>query len=253
MNVIPRLLTGSPSFLVVCLALAASFFTLSAEAASEKEAILNKLSAAGPGIPVQEVRDSRVEGIYEVELATGEILYSTPDGEYVFTGDMYQVAPQGFKNITEERRMSTRAKQVAELDESGMIVFPAKGEKKAQITVFTDIDCVYCRKLHKEVNQLNEMGIAVRYLGFPRAGIGSGSYYAMVSVWCADNQQDAMTRAKQGESVPESQCENPIADQYRLGQRLGVQGTPAIFLDDGRLLPGYMPAERLAGILQVSN
>ncbi|WP_051206209.1 DsbC family protein [Oceanospirillum maris] len=224
-------------------------FAAHAQAATPEEMILKKLEGAGPNIPVNEVRPSRVESIYEVELSTGEILYSTADGGYIFTGDMYQVAPQGFKNITEERRMAARAKEVAALDENQMVVFPATGEKKGQITVFTDIDCAYCRKLHQEVKELNDMGISVRYLGFPRAGVGSGSYYSMVSVWCSENQQDAMSRAKRGESIDEKQCENPIADQYRLGQQLGVQGTPAIFLDDGRLLPGYMPAKRLATAL----
>ncbi|MDX1397257.1 MAG: DsbC family protein [Oceanospirillum sp.] len=249
MKILPRLLQGSPSVFVALVMLAASLFSVSAQAATPEEVILKKLESAGPSIPVDEIRPSLIESIYEVELKSGEILYSTADGGYIFTGDLYQVAPQGFKNITEERRMTARAAEISNLDESQMVVFPAKGEQKGQVTVFTDIDCVYCRKLHKEVSELNDMGITVRYLGFPRAGIGSGSYYSMVSVWCSENQQDAMTRAKLGESIEEKQCENPIADQYRLGQKLGVQGTPAIFLEDGRLLPGYMPAKRLATAL----
>ncbi|OOV88772.1 DsbC family protein [Oceanospirillum linum] len=249
MKILPRLLNSSQSVIATCLALVVFFLPVSAQAATPEEIILQKLESAGPSIPVDEIRPSLVEAIYEVELKTGEILYSTADGAYIFTGDLYQIAPQGFKNITEERRMAARASEIKSLDASQMVVFPAKGEQKGQITVFTDIDCVYCRKLHKEVTKLNELGVTVRYLGFPRAGIGSGSYYSMVSVWCAENQQDAMTQAKQGESVEDKQCENPIADQYRLGQKLGVQGTPAIFLDDGRLLPGYMPAERLATAL----
>ncbi len=249
MKILPRLLDSSQSVIAICLVLAASFLSASAQGATPEEIILKKLESAGPSIPVDEIRPSLVEAIYEVELKTGEILYSTADGGYIFTGDLYQIAPQGFKNITEERRMAARATEIKNLDASQMVVFPARGEQKGQITVFTDIDCVYCRKLHKEVTELNDLGITVRYLGFPRAGIGSGSYYSMVSVWCAENQQDAMTQAKQGESIEDKQCENPIADQYRLGQKLGVQGTPAIFLDDGRLLPGYMPAERLATAL----
>lgn len=252
MKVMPRLLTGSQSLFALGFLLVASLFSFSVQASSPEEVILKKLEAAGPTIPVDQIRPSRIASIYEVELKTGEVLYSTSDGEYIFTGDLYQVAPEGFKNISEERRMNARAEQIRSLDASEMVVFPAAGEQKGLITVFTDIDCVYCRKLHKEVPELNEMGIAVRYLGFPRAGIGSGSYYSMVSVWCAENQQNAMTRAKQGESIEEKQCENPIADQYRLGQKLGVQGTPAIFLEDGRLLPGYMPANRLAAALGIT-
>lgn len=249
MKLLSRLLSRSQSKIAFGFMLVIGLFSFSVQAATPEEMILKKLEGASPNIPVDEIRPSLIESIYEVELKTGEVLYSTADGGYIFTGDLYQVAPQGFKNISEERRMTARATEISNLDESQMIVFPAKGEQKGQITVFTDIDCVYCRKLHKEVPELNEMGIKVRYLGFPRAGIGSGSYYSMVSVWCSENQQNAMTRAKLGESIEEKQCENPIADQYRLGQKLGVQGTPAIFLEDGRLLPGYMPAKRLATAL----
>ncbi len=220
-------------------------------AASAEDNILQKLQAASPGIPVAEIRSSALEGFYEVELTSGEILYSSSDGGYLFTGDLYQVAAKGFKNITEERRMTARSEQISGLDEQQMVVFPAEGEEKGQITVFTDIDCAYCRKLHQEVPELNKMGIAVRYLGFPRAGIGSGSYYTMVSAWCAENQLDAMTKAKQGVSIEDKRCANPIAEQYKLGQKLGVQGTPAIFLDDGRLLPGYMPAARISAALGI--
>lgn len=252
LKVLPELLSGSSSlFASVLLLVAGLLQAFAVQAATPEEAILEKLEGAGPSIPVVEIRPSVVESIYEVELKTGEILYSTADGGYIFTGDLYQVAPQGFKNISEERRMSARAGEIRQLDTDQMVVFPATGEQKGQVTVFTDIDCVYCRKLHKEVPELNALGVTVRYLGFPRAGVGSGSYYSMVSVWCAENQQNAMTRAKQGESIEEKQCENPIADQYRLGQKLGVQGTPAIFLEDGRLLPGYMPAKRLAAALGI--
>lgn len=220
-------------------------------AENPEDVILKKLKGAGPDIPVSEIRKASVPAFYEVELTSGEILYATEDGQYLFTGDLYQIADQGFKNLTEERRMTARADQMASLDENKMVVFPAEGDEKGQITVFTDIDCAYCRKLHQEVPELNKMGITVRYLGFPRAGIGSGSYYTMVSAWCAENQLDAMTKAKRGESIEDKRCDNPIAEQYRLGQKLGVQGTPAIFLDDGRLLPGYMPAARIASALNI--
>ncbi len=226
-----------------------SVLALPALAESAEDVILKKLKAAGPAIPVNEIRPAVLPNFYEVELSSGEILYASEDGQYLFTGDLYQIAEQGFKNISEERRMTKRADQITGMDEQQMVVFPAEGEEKGQITVFTDIDCAYCRKLHQEVPELNKMGIAVRYLGFPRAGVGSASYYTMVSVWCAENQLDAMTQAKRGETIEEKRCANPIADQYKQGQQLGVQGTPAIFLDDGRLLPGYMPAARISAAL----
>lgn len=220
-----------------------------AYAITAEEVIKQKLQAAGRDIPISVVRPSVVENIYEVELNSGEIFYSTSDGGYLFSGDLYQVAPQGFKNVTEEGRMQARAQQIQSLDEKTLLIFPAEGEKKGQITVFTDVDCGYCRKLHQEVPELNKMGISVRYMAFPRAGLDSDVYRTMVSIWCSDNPQEALTRAKQGESIASKACSNPVAAQYQLGQKLGVNGTPAIFLDDGRLLPGYMPAARIATTL----
>ena len=133
------------------------------------------------------------------------------------------------------------------VDASDMVVF-APEEPKTHITVFTDVDCGYCRKLHSEVEQLNNLGIEVRYMAFPRGGMQSPAAQVMQSVWCADNRQQAMTSAKQGKTVEEKTCANPVAQEYELGKQLGVQGTPAIFLANGVMIPGYQPAQQLATI-----
>ena len=127
------------------------------------------------------------------------------------------------------------------------LVFAATGKRKATISVFTDVDCDYCRKLHLEVPELNAMGVEVRYLAYPRAGVGSESYRKIVSAWCATDPNTALTALKAGKTITDNQCsDNPVADQYQLGQQMGISGTPAILLEDGRLLPGYMPAAQLA-------
>jgi len=113
------------------------------------------------------------------------------------------------------------------------------------VQVFTDSTCPYCSRLHEQVSELNKQGVEVRYLAFPRQGLQGKGFNDLVNIWCADNQQQAMTDAKAGKNLPAKQCDNPIAEQYELGRRLGVQGTPAIFLPDGRLIPGFVPAERL--------
>jgi thiol:disulfide interchange protein DsbC len=134
-----------------------------------------------------------------------------------------------------------------------MIVFSPKGQVKASVTVFTDVDCGYCQKLHEEVPALNAKGIEVRYLAYPRAGIGSPSYNKIVSAWCANDQQDALTKLKRRQPIPTNICAgNPVAAQFALGGKMGVRGTPALVLESGRLLPGYMPADRLAAELGVN-
>ena len=134
-----------------------------------------------------------------------------------------------------------------------MIIFKPEGEIKAVMNVFTDVDCGYCRKFHQEVPQLNAMGIEIRYLAYPRAGIPSGSYDKIAKAWCAEDQQDILTKVKSGQRVDVEVCDNnPIAEHYAFGSSIGVTGTPAIILMDGTLIPGYQPADNFAKLLGIA-
>jgi len=144
---------------------------------------------------------------------------------------------------------TTRVSALDKLGEDQMVVFSPKNPKHT-VTVFTDIDCPYCRKLHQEMDGYLKEGIKVRYLFFPRAGIGSKSYDKAVSVWCSADRNQAMTDAKAGKDLGNKTCDNPVATHYKLGEELGVQGTPAIVTDDGRMIPGYLPPERLAAVFE---
>ncbi len=217
-----------------------------AAAADGGDALVAKLKSLRPEIPIERVTPSPLPGIYQLELAGGTVFYGTEDGRYLFAGDLYELGETDLVNLAELGRVEKRQALMASVNTADMVVFPAGGERKAVISVFTDVDCGYCRKLHQEVPELNEMGVEVRYLAYPRAGIGSPSYQKIVSAWCSDDRNGAITALKAGEEIPESDCKNPVADQYELGHEVGVSGTPAIVLEDGRLLPGYMPADQLA-------
>lgn len=204
-----------------------------------------------PDMPIESITDSPIKGMYEVNLAGGQILHITQDGIFFIAGDLYQVTDTNLINLTEFERNDRRRELLATLDESEMVVFAPKNPK-GTVTVFTDFDCTYCRKLHQEVPELNRLGIAVRYLAYPRAGVPSASYDKMVSAWCADDPNTALTEAKLGKAIPQRTCANPVAKQYRLGEEFGVTGTPALILEDGELLPGYMPAAALAARLGIN-
>lgn len=210
------------------------------------DVLVNKLKALRPDIPIERVALSPLPGIYQLEIAGGTVFYGTADGKYLFAGDLYELGESDLINLAEQDRIGKRQELMAAVDVDDMVVFPAGGERKAVINVFTDVDCGYCRKLHNEVPALNAMGVEVRYLAYPRAGIGSESYTKIVSAWCSDDPNEAITALKSGDSIPDNTCTNPVAAQYELGHAVGVSGTPAIVLEDGRLLPGYMPAEALA-------
>jgi thiol:disulfide interchange protein DsbC len=217
-------------------------------ASGEEEALVRKsLESLVPGRqPV--IQPGPVEGLYEVGYGP-VIVYVTKDGRYVLQGDMVEI--ESGKNLTEERRRQARLEAIRELDEKSMIVFaPKDKEAKYSVTVFTDVDCTYCAKFHLQVPELNAAGVKVRYIAYPRSGIPSPSYDKMVSVWCADDPQQAITDAKAGKSVPPKTCDNPVRRHLDLGQTLGIRGTPALFLENGEMIPGYVPAKQLVQALE---
>ena len=235
--------------LKLCLLSAVISFSIAVAGAAE-EPNLGRLKAALGGNAPDSVKPAPIPGLYEVIL-DGQVLYLTEDGRYVMQGDVIDL--NNSSNITEARRSELRSAAIAALDKANMVVFsPAKPAKHA-VTVFTDIDCGYCRQLHQEIASYNDQGIEVRYLMFPRAGVASPSYSKAVSVWCASDRNDAMTRAKRGETIASKSCANPVNEQYELGQSLGIRGTPSMILEDGRMVPGYVPANRLAQMLETST
>ncbi|WP_338516402.1 bifunctional protein-disulfide isomerase/oxidoreductase DsbC [Alteromonas gracilis] len=230
--------------LVASAIIATSLVSLVANAADEA-AIREKLTTM-LGLEVDSFADSPVKGLVQVSTNRG-LFYVSENGEYLLQARVFNI-DENMRNETEVALSSLRLDGVKEMASSA-ITFKAKEEKHV-ITVFTDITCGYCRKLHNEIGELNDSGITVRYLAFPRSGLNSENYEDMVSVWCAANPQQALTDAKAGDNVASASCKNKVAEQYMLGQKLGVNGTPNIILPDGSLVPGYQPAELLVQALE---
>ena len=170
------------------------------------------------------------------------------DGQHLIVGEIRDMKTG--QNLTDDKRAQLRVKEIDTLDEKELIVFAPEKETKYTVNVFTDVDCPYCAKFHNEVPELNQGGVKVRYLAFPRAGAGSKTYNTMVSVWCAEDRQQAITAAKAKRAVKSATCNNPVDKQYELGKRLGVSGTPAMLLANGELVPGYVPAKQLLAFLE---
>lgn len=213
---------------------------------AEIEQVRLGMSKLLSGHPVSSVAPSPIPGLYEVMVGP-QLYYVSSDGKYLLSGKLFDIETR--EDLTSPKVEKVKAEAIEAAGEENMVIFSPE-DYKYTISVFTDLDCGYCRKLHSEIDQYNKRGIRVRYLMFPRAGIGSDSYKKAVSVWCSDDRNDALTRAKSGEQVAEKTCDNPVASQYNLGQMVGVTGTPAIFLADGELVPGYVPAEKMETILK---
>ena len=234
--------------------LAASLALLPVAQADPADQLAETLSVNGQSMPVERVRETPLEGFFEVTLESGETFYSNAEGSHFLVGDLYENGENGLVNLTEQRRNAERSARLAAVPENERVVFRGPDVSRAELMVFTDTTCPYCRQLHEEVPRLNEMGIEVHYLAFPRSGLGSPGGRQLQQVWCADNPAEALTAAKRDETLTGSaDCDNPVEEQYHLGMQLGVQGTPAIVLPDGRLVPGYVPAERLAAMLGLTQ
>ncbi len=195
------------------------------------------------------VADSNVPGLLQINTNTG-IFYASDNGEYFLSARIYRVGDE----IVDETGAALQKYRLQGIErfKDSAIEFKSKKEKYV-INVFTDATCGYCRKLHNEMDILNDLGITVRYLAFPRQGINSQVYRDAVSIWCSENPQEAMTKAKAGGNVASTSCENQVADQYNFGKAIGVNGTPNIIMPDGTVVPGYQPAQSLLLALKAAQ
>jgi thiol:disulfide interchange protein DsbC len=214
-----------------------------ADAAADKDfdAVQEKVRTLVPNAKTIAVSETPIAGLLQVQI-NSEIVYVTENGQYLLQGQIMDIDTR--TNITDQAKSGIRVGLLAALKQDEQISFTPENPQY-DLLVFTDIDCGYCRKLHNQMKEYNEEGIAIHYMAFPRAGIGSASYDKFVSVWCADDQQTALTLAKQGEEPEPQKCPNPIADQYEIGVEVGVTGTPALVTTDGLLIPGYVPPAQL--------
>lgn len=223
-------------------------------AETDTQTLQQGLTISGKTVPVKSVKQTPLEGILEVRLESGETLYSDSEGKHFVVGDLFTNGEQGLVNLTQQARDQDRVVRLAKIPQKDKVIFRGEKPPKATLEVFTDVTCPYCRKLHEEVPRLNDMGIAIEYLAFPRSGLNSEGARLMSQVWCASNPSEAMSAIKRGETLDvDADCDNLVADQYHLGRELGVQGTPAIVLPDGRMIPGYVSAERLAKLLDIEG
>ena len=219
-------------------------------AESEEGRIAGALAERFPGSTPEHIAPSPVPGLFEVSL-DGQLIYVTPDARFAFTGRLFDLEKRA--DLSEPVMAQLRLDVVDSVPENTMIIYEPDGPAKHTISTFTDVDCPYCRKMHGEIDQLLDAGVRVRYLAFPRTAIGSPSYLKAVSVWCADDRNEAMTRAKLGETPEQRDCPNPVSEHMALAKRLGLTGTPMTITDSGERLDGYVPADRLVARLEATK
>ena len=230
-----RALVGILVAMLCGVALAADGDKKDADKQSDPRAVIVKKF---PELKLDDVQPSPVPGIFQIPMGA-DMAYVSADGRYLFAGDLFEIDSRA--NVTEQGRAANRVKLLAKLDERDMIVFSPQVVKHT-ITVFTDVECGYCRKLHSQIDQLTKLGVKVRYAAYPRSGPDTDDWRKMEAVWCAKDRQAAITQAKLGQPFKGEKCgATPVAKQFQLGEDLGVRGTPAIFAPNGQYIGGYLP------------
>lgn len=215
--------------------------------------IKKKIDLMQPELIVSQPKVSAIPGFYTMRIEGGPFIYASDDGRYFFIGDLLSIQTDKLINLTERSRIEDRVSFLASNSGSAYISFAPSTAIKGVLNVFTDISCSFCRKLHRDMNELNALGIEVRYFAYPRQGLETSVAKQMVSAWCSNNPQSAITNLKQGVSIPFNVCSNnPIADHFRQGQIMGVSGTPAVLFADGSLLLGYREPKVFAQLLGIN-
>lgn len=220
----------------------------SAESPSPIEATIKRLQ---PNSEILTIKETPVPGLFEVTMKDFDPVYMSQDGQYFLSGQLMQLRADGrVVNLTEEKLRNERAAWLAKVPAEDKIVFAPK-KPKAKVYVFTDVDCGYCRKFHTEMAEYNAMGVEIHYLAYPRGGAEGDTGAKMEAVWCAKDRRAAITKVKAGGDVPQAACKNPISAQYNLGKTVGVKGTPAVFLEDGTQIGGYLTPEQMKKALRL--
>ncbi|MDB0070330.1 thioredoxin fold domain-containing protein [Gammaproteobacteria bacterium] len=223
------------------------FLAFSLDGIANETEIVTKINQVLPaGMSVKGIKQSQVDGLFVVDIGDLQPIYASKDGNFFLYGEMYAIKNGELLNTTkQEISLNRRAILDSELLEKDFITFAATDEKHV-ITVFTDVDCGYCRKFHGEIEDYNAQGITVNYVAFPRSGLESDSYNKIVSAWCSSDPKGTLTALKEGRDPALKLCQDhPVEDHYLLGQRIGITGTPAIISSSGDLLPGYLPPMEL--------
>lgn len=228
----------------------AYLFSTAVQSESTIDEIGERLATNLPGIDVSGLAESDFDGLFEL-ISDGQIYYIDENAEYLVDGSLIRLSDRA--NLTDARLGGLHMGLIEQIGEESMLIYEPEKSATRSITVFTDISCGYCRRLHAEIETLLEEGVRVRYLLFPRAGLGSQGHKDLESVWCADDPLEAMTNAKAGGRIVPATCDTPIEQHVALAERVGLRGTPLIYTDSGEKVPGYREAAALASMVNSSE
>lgn len=217
-------------------------------------AIASKLNKLNRNWQINAIEKSPLANFYQVNITGGKVIYYSADTDYFFEGNLYKNIASQAVNMTERNMKLRRKAMLAEIEPDSTIVYQPENEVKAIVYAFIDVDCGACRNLHKQIAEMTNLGIEVRYLAYPRAGVDSKTYEKMTTAWCTSNRKQSIDELMLNRPTPTNLCkESPVSQHFKLGQSMGLRGTPGIVLTDGTLLHGFRTAKKLAKELTIEH
>ena len=227
------------SILLVAL-LAASSYAGDAPADVAKSIAAN-LKQRYPATRIDQVVPSPLPGIYEVVMGRN-VAFSDAEGRYFIFGHLYDMQSQ--RDLTAERKEALAKIDWSVLPLENSIKF-VSGKGERVLAVFSDPDCPYCKKVEAELAKLDN--VTIYLFPFPIQSLHPNAVAKSTVIWCAkDRAQTWRDVLAGGKLVGKGDCENPIAANVALAERLGINGTPTLIARDGRLLPGAATADRIS-------
>ena len=238
---------GSKLLAGVAVAFCCTAITQAADDQAALDDVRSKMSDMFESVDPENITFSPVDGWFTIQQGS-IIAYVSDDGRYLLQGDLIDLEKE--VNLSEKSRNNARRDLMATLKDDEAILF-SPADVKYSVTIFTDVECTYCRKMHSQINEYLDEGIQVRYALYPRNGPASKSWSTSEKVWCAKDRNQALTAAKMDREFETSQCDSAmVSNHYRVGRDIGLSGTPAIVLQDGTLIGGYLPPAQLSLRLQ---
>ena len=192
------------------------------------------------GAKIESISETPYSGLYELRVG-GDILYTDKKAEFLFIGHVFEAKTS--KNLTRARIDDLNKIKFADLP-LNLGLKQVKGDGKRVIAVFEDPNCGYCKRLRQTtLKQIDNVTIYT----FMYNILSEDSFTKSKNIWCAPDRvkawDDWMINGKVPPTTPN--CETPNQKIVELGQKLKIQGTPAIFFTDGTRIPG---AVDLAGL-----
>ncbi|MHA3893611.1 DsbC family protein [Acinetobacter sp. GXMZU3951] len=202
------------------------------------EQVKTNLAKQHPELKIQNIQATEMPGIYSGSM-DGQVVYLGENAQHMLVGSMIRLKDQ--QNLTKDLILKQNSVDWKKLPLQDAVK-TVRGTGKRQLAIFSDPNCPYCKQLEAELKKLDN--VTIYTFIYP---IKPQSVAPSKAVYCAKDQSYAWENliAKGIAPAGNKSCANPIERNLKLGQALGVKGTPTIIFSNGFKTSGGFPAEQI--------